>query len=216
MMTRTTTILTIGFFLSCVPLVTAQPANDDCADASIVDAGTIPFSTVGATTDGPEVCAPYEADVWFRFRPDQGGTLIVSTCSPALTFDTVLSIFVNRNQRCDNTPLACNDDAIDPNCPPSGSTVRLVVRSDRTYLIHVGGFDGRTGSGELTIRLCPGDFDGDGSVALTDLALLLQELWFSVSANCGIEACGTDLDGDGDVDLVDVAILLSLFGTYCP
>lgn len=58
---------------------------------------------------------------------------------------------------------------------------------------------------------CPGDIDGDRSVGLTDLALLLSNFGLSdVSPNSG------DLDGDMDVDLTDLATLLTQFGTVCP
>jgi hypothetical protein len=57
---------------------------------------------------------------------------------------------------------------------------------------------------------CPGDLDGDGTVALADLATLLSHFGMS-----GATAADGDLDGDGDVDLADLAGLLSLFGTVC-
>lgn len=58
---------------------------------------------------------------------------------------------------------------------------------------------------------CPGDLDGDGSVSLSDLSILL--------ANFGAASGATpeqgDIDGDGDVDLADLSILLSVFGATC-
>lgn len=205
-------VLGICIFMSYVPGVIGQPVNDDCANATIVAAGTIAFSTVGATTDGPTVCAPYESDIWFQYQPDQSGYVTVSTCSPALTFDTVVSIFINRSQPCDSAPAVCNDTGV-PHCPAGGSKVRIAARTDRIYLIHVGGIEGQVGSGELLIRVCPGDFDGDGMVALSDLVIMLSEL---STAGCGAAGCRTDLDGDGDVDLVDLVTMLDLFATFCP
>lgn len=58
---------------------------------------------------------------------------------------------------------------------------------------------------------CPGDLDGDGSVALSDLSQLLSH--FGTSS--GASASDGDLDGDGDVDLGDLAALLSAFGSSC-
>ena len=57
---------------------------------------------------------------------------------------------------------------------------------------------------------CPGDLDGDGAVALSDLAILLSHFGMS-----GALAADGDLDGDGDVDLADLAGLLSRFGVAC-
>jgi len=58
---------------------------------------------------------------------------------------------------------------------------------------------------------CPGDIDGDGSVGLTDLAVILAN--YGTPSGAGPE--DGDLDGDGDVDLSDLAILLGAFGTIC-
>ena len=57
---------------------------------------------------------------------------------------------------------------------------------------------------------CP-DLDGDGSVGLGDLSILLGNYDQS-----GMQFEDGDLDGDGDVDLTDLAILLSVYGTDCP
>lgn len=57
---------------------------------------------------------------------------------------------------------------------------------------------------------CPVDLDGDGSISLGDLAIIL--------ANFGRMDANPedgDLDGDGDVDLTDLANLLALFGSVC-
>ena len=58
---------------------------------------------------------------------------------------------------------------------------------------------------------CPADLNGDGSVDLADLGILL--------ADFGCQApgpCPGDIDGDGDTDLADLGILLSNFGQACP
>lgn len=56
---------------------------------------------------------------------------------------------------------------------------------------------------------CPGDLDGDGVVALADLAALL--------ANYGATGPGVigDLDSDDDVDLSDLAAILAAYGGSC-
>lgn len=58
---------------------------------------------------------------------------------------------------------------------------------------------------------CAGDLDGDHSVNIADLAILL--------ANFGTAGGATpnmgDSDGDGDVDLTDLAALLNRFGSGC-
>jgi hypothetical protein len=56
---------------------------------------------------------------------------------------------------------------------------------------------------------CLGDLDGDGTVNLADLALLLAHF-----GGAGGQSDG-DIDGDGDIDLADLATLLSNFGSTC-
>ncbi|MBI5864060.1 MAG: alpha amylase C-terminal domain-containing protein [Planctomycetes bacterium] len=59
---------------------------------------------------------------------------------------------------------------------------------------------------------CPGDLDGDGSIALGDLTILLSHFGTAGGAASG----DGDMDADGDVDLADLTALLSRFGTACP
>ncbi|RMF75928.1 MAG: hypothetical protein D6744_12895, partial [Planctomycetota bacterium] len=56
-----------------------------------------------------------------------------------------------------------------------------------------------------------GDLNGDGTVGLTDLAILLSD--FDCTAP---PSCAGDVDGDGDTDLTDLAKLLANFDTTCP
>lgn len=59
---------------------------------------------------------------------------------------------------------------------------------------------------------CGGDLDGDGSVGIGDLALLLSHF----GTPGGAEPGDGDFDVDGDVDLSDLTVLLSVFGSLCP
>jgi hypothetical protein len=59
---------------------------------------------------------------------------------------------------------------------------------------------------------CPADLDGDGSIGLQDLAILLSHF----GTDSGANPEDGDLDDDDDVDLQDLASLLSAFGTNCP
>lgn len=54
---------------------------------------------------------------------------------------------------------------------------------------------------------CPGDVNGDGSVDLADLNLVL--------ANFGSATNNGDANGDGQVDLADLNLVLANFGTDC-
>jgi hypothetical protein len=59
---------------------------------------------------------------------------------------------------------------------------------------------------------CLGDLDGDGTIGLGDLAILLAHY----PTDSGAQPDEGDLDGDGDIDLADLAVLLSIYETDCP
>jgi hypothetical protein len=63
--------------------------------------------------------------------------------------------------------------------------------------------------GAFEFPFCFGDLDGDRSVGMADLALLLSS--FGTTGGAVYE--DGDLDVDGDVDLRDLSEMLSLFGT---
>lgn len=66
--------------------------------------------------------------------------------------------------------------------------------------------------GEAFVTDCIGDLDGDRSVGLSDLTLMLAH--FGTVSGATLE--DGDIDADGDVDLADLTQLLSAFGTICP
>jgi hypothetical protein len=55
-----------------------------------------------------------------------------------------------------------------------------------------------------------GDLDGDGSVGLPDLSVLLAHF-----GSTGASAADGDSDGDEDVDIRDLTLLLADFGGSC-
>ena len=61
---------------------------------------------------------------------------------------------------------------------------------------------------------CPGDLDGDGSVGLADLALLLAA--YDTCDGDPFYDPAADLDASGCVGLADLATLLAVYGTTCP
>jgi agmatine/peptidylarginine deiminase len=96
-----------------------------------------------------------------------------------------------------------------PDVNTESGTIRVVARDA----------GGRTGSDDTdqpfaivgTIIECPGDADGDGSVGVSDLLILLAN-WGEATA--GGES-GGDFDGSGTVGTADLLILLGAWGTNC-
>lgn len=65
------------------------------------------------------------------------------------------------------------------------------------------------GSCEFTSCVCPGDLDGDGQVAVTDVLLFLSDF------GCAVDPCVGDSNGDGQTNVEDLLLMLSYFGLIC-
>ena len=55
---------------------------------------------------------------------------------------------------------------------------------------------------------CPGDINGDGSITVADILIILSEYGCTIG-------CSADVDADGSVTVSDVLVVLSLFGNPC-
>lgn len=199
---------------------TIPAANDECSARAGIGIGVTPFSTVNATTDGiaHAMCNQngfnnVTNDLWWNYPAGGTGTLRVTTCSDA-SFNTRIAIYSGSGcTNLDARLLGCNDDAV--SCTGNTSTVDVPVVAGDNYTIRVGGTNGATGSGNLTLQFlpppCVGDLNGDLQVNLTDLSILLAH--FGVGS--GATLADGDLNGDGAVNLTDLSILLSRFGSGC-
>jgi hypothetical protein len=118
--------------------------NDNCADATpIGDVINLPFSTDGATFDGPGLCqtAP---NIWYCYTATCTGNVDVSLCGSA--YDTKLAVY----DGCTCPPttmLGCNDDACGGTLQ---SDLKIPVVEGNQYLIEVGGYSSYTGTGVLS------------------------------------------------------------------
>jgi hypothetical protein len=65
------------------------------------------------------------------------------------------------------------------------------------------------GSCEYESCACPGDLDGDGQVAVTDVLLFLSDF------GCVDAPCVGDANGDGNTNVEDLLLMLSTFGAIC-
>ncbi|MEX2218287.1 MAG: reprolysin-like metallopeptidase, partial [Phycisphaerales bacterium] len=137
---------------------TPPPPNNDCAAATVVRIGSFPFTTVGATTDGPPAptcnfcCGDPQVnqDVWFRFAAPCTGEVTASLCGA--TFDTKLAVYFGSCPV--GTPLACNDDSDTCAVGSFQSQLAWDAIAGGLYTIRVGGFTSATGTGTLTLS-CP-------------------------------------------------------------
>ncbi len=132
----------------------AAVQNDRCRDQVEVTDGDIEYSTVGATTDGPEepqACSfnffnGIGSDIWYRYTATCDGELSVDLCDSA--FDTKVAVY-NGCRQCpvSSPPAACNDDFCGVR-----SLVTLPVQQDDCYTIRVGGYFNAQGPGVMKIR----------------------------------------------------------------
>ena len=198
----------------CSPLATALAAallctaagaqSNNCnAAPSISGLGTFPFSNSGASTDGPSACGGFGSDVWWSWTAPSTDTFELSTCDDA-TYDTTLAVY---SGSCGSlSQLACNDDG--GGC--SGFTSRLTFAgtSGQSYLLRIGGYQGATGSGDLTISVSTGggpiDRGCDDSSTGADVIVgaLTGPSSYGGTGGIGAYAIGTTSCNVGDVDLL--------------
>lgn len=146
---RSTTLLSLASALAVAANLSAQVANDDCTGAiPVVQGVNGPFSTAGATTSTPAwPCAAGGTDVWFVYTAPASGSLTVDTCSAARTYDTALRLF-NGNAGCTSlAPIACNDDSCG-----LGSSITTTVNTGDVIFICLGGYNGASGTAEITVN----------------------------------------------------------------
>lgn len=137
-----------------------RPDNDDFLFAAPISAGNSTFTNVGSTSDGQAETgscsvggATITGDVWFRYTSGaQAGDTTISLCGSQ--FDTMLYVYPGASNPTNGsaTPVACNDD--DPLCPTGDarqSRVTFNAPANTSYLIRVGGRNGATGSGTISI-----------------------------------------------------------------
>lgn len=186
-----------------ITLVEVPQAGELCTNAIVIGDGSIPFSTVGCSTNGPAepncsfCCGDLQihADKWYSYIASANGSLNVNTCGSS--FDTKLAAY----QVCsafEGQALACNDDS----CGLQ-SNITFNVTEGQRYLIRVGGFNGQSGNGTMTTVLtpdpvpCPADFNQDGGIDGSDVDAFFTQ-WEAGNA-------AADTNQDGGVDGSDIA-----------
>ena len=142
-------------------------SNDDCQYAMPVgDVETLAFDTTNATFDGSgEVMS--SPNIWYCYTAPGSGPVTVSLCGSH--YDTLVAVY--RGCSCDpgqRVLMAYNDDFC-------GLQSQLVfdAGAGESYLIEVGGYANRSGTGVLSIHCAGqtlGDYDlGDAPDSTNDL-----------------------------------------------
>ncbi len=147
-------------------LISYGVTNDQCSNAITVGQGTATFNSCAATDSSlaTSECGLPRKDVWYRYISPSNGVITINTCGSS--FDTVLAVYTGTQQACPASPLAlvaCNDDSVDV-CEAGlsrKSFVQFSAPAGDSYMIRVGGFNGESGPGQMTITHTPGCDDID-------------------------------------------------------
>jgi hypothetical protein len=202
------------------------PANDFCSNATVTFGGSTPFSTVGASTDGPNETSgcnfngytQIDNDIWFWYGAQCTGTATVSLCGAS--FNAKVAAYGNNCPSGPGQTLACNDDF----CGTSPQ-ISFPVTYGNLYRIRVGGVNGATGTGTISITCvqpppaCPADIDpapnGNGYVNIDDLFAVINA-WGQCPAPPA--SCRADIapqGGNGFVNIDDLFAVINAWGP-CP
>jgi hypothetical protein len=114
---------------------------DDCDTPLVLFhyEGSVNVNTIGASTDGPILCAG-ERDVWMEYYPAADGILQIDRVAD---FDIRVALYDNCDCPADNADAIFCDGFSVP------------VLQDQCYKVQVGGLNGDFGTGQLTFALTP-------------------------------------------------------------
>lgn len=149
-----------GVRLSLVTEKSVVVANDNCRDRLDAFDGDTVFSTIGATTDGPDeptACHFFSysdigSDIWYRYTATCTGNLTVDLCDS--NYDTKVAVYdsptclASRDCPVQSPPLDCNDDFL--GCGIH-SLATVPVVTGQCVTIRIGGYLGFQGSGTMTL-----------------------------------------------------------------
>lgn len=157
------------------PQESPESCPEDCAGCTLlanitdlIETGELfyGYSALGTSTETPGCGELGEAkEVSLSLTPDFTGELVLSTRHPSTQIDTVLEV---REERCDGTPLGCNDEAM---AGTSGSKLTIPVEAGTRYVALVETEDSEAGVFALGIHR-PGVCEGAGTTEDITGALL--------------------------------------------
>ncbi|MEI6474352.1 MAG: hypothetical protein WCO75_03060 [Planctomycetota bacterium] len=157
------------FFTACAAaLLFACPvalAQDECATAPTLVTGvgqafnttTATATALPAVTDalctGTFLNWGTSKDVWFKWTATGAGTATFTTCF-AGSYDTSMVLY---SGSCASlVAVGCNGDGpADAGCQNYYSLITQAVTSGTTYYARIGGYNGATGAGQITVNFTP-------------------------------------------------------------
>ncbi|RKX27267.1 MAG: hypothetical protein DRP45_01470 [Candidatus Zixiibacteriota bacterium] len=131
------------------------PANNHCANAiAISGEGTTAYTTIAATTDGPQVAYGTQVnnDIWYCFTPTSDGVYEFSLCDPA-GWDQRIALYDGcACGYADFSEVAYDDDGCSAPDYGYGSVMEHCCLMGNTYMIRIGGWSSANyGTGNMVI-----------------------------------------------------------------
>lgn len=147
--------------------------NDYCINPNPLAEGSLTFSTVGATTDGPNELLDCNffgttevlSDIWYCYTATCTGPVVITLCGS--DYDTKMAVYAGCG--CPSSrPIACSDDDCGTAFNNDQSRVTIEATAGESYMVRVGGYPGsrEQGEGLLTVRCGPGTC-GEGAGSCT-------------------------------------------------
>lgn len=206
--------------LVAFPSIVSAQGADDCEDATSISDGDFFFSTVGASTDGPgpaNCSVDVDTDIWFNYTATCTGFLTASTCNQ-VNYDSALAVYSTTDCPADSGAsevLGCGQGG--PDCGLT-AIVTVPVTAGGEYKIQVGGFNGASGFGTLSVScaLPPPTPANDDCINATDLTgpLPVTVDGQNISATQDTTlVCGTNDTGDVHYTFTPTANILLLADT---
>jgi hypothetical protein len=196
-------------------IASCSQANDHCAGAVLlqVDGPVLIDSNQCATNSGEQEASCTDdigRSVWYRFTTNNTHdlTIRVANVVPITSaFNPKMEIFTGNCSSLNE--IACQ------NVGGNNQNEEYYLENPtagQTYYVRVSGVLVQSGSYQISVvdeSVCPGDFDNNGVINVTDLLI------FNTNLGC-TSNCIVDMDGNGVVNVVDLLIFASVYGTVCP
>lgn len=167
--------------------------NDDCSGAFAIGAGQTAYSNVGATDSGVAMScglAGETSDVWYSYTASEDCPVSVDLSGSL--YDTTMTIYSGDCMM--PVEVACDDDG----GTGLDSFISFDAMAGTTYLIQIGGFNGASGDGIITLTeglgsiVCLGEANStglgaslkiSGSDVATDNAMTLNVMNLPMNVN---------------------------------
>ena len=219
-------------------------ANDCATSPQMMSNGLgVAFNTVGANTDGPDEVGcgsayedlPIWSDLWYMIELTAEST-VTATCCNTAGFDTKIAMYdagaVGSTFDPATLPevfLGCNEDCDDPTFFTS-ELIQTALPAGQ-YLVRLGGFQGATGTGDITIswedpapQLPDPTCDNPGGSTVSQIITADENLTISGGVWCGPTAenvlarsyPAAALGGAFDVSCVNFGWFLNEPAAYMP